>query len=119
MADSHHDGQHLDPTLIESMKEKLDRLEHKAVEMTAEGTNQITAGRKDELLYERVVSVSGYTGDFLFRKLTDDPDCIRVSIGQPIPKSLPVAPYVVIRGDVGDAIRVVEGALSVLRKLKS
>jgi hypothetical protein len=93
----------------------LGRLKKKAEEMTAERTNIITAGHSGEKQTQEVV------GTFLVRKLPDDPDCIRISIGQPTDWPSPsgalaeVASYVVVRGRIDDAIDVLERALCALK----
>ena len=103
MADSHRDDEHL-----EMNAELILDLTRKADEMTARGMNQITAGGPSEVpLFEKQI------GDWFVRRLPLDPDCLRVSIGKP--HVCTEGSYVVIRGEIAAAIRVMEKAISALR----
>lgn len=94
-----------------SASEVIERLTKKAGEMTVEGSNTITAGAPGEksLTEEQV-------GVFLVRRLPDDPDCLRISIGEP--NALVPGAYVVIRGQLESAIELLERALCALKVSK-
>ena len=101
MADSHNDK---DAAIINSLTKRMHQ-------MTAAGTNQITVGSPSESAiweFERE--------GWLLRKMPDDPDCLRISIGEPF-TSDKRGRYVVIRGSLDHAQRVLEEALAVVRSI--
>ena len=84
------------------------RMEQKAEAMSAAKLNTITAGKPGEqVLHEEQV------GTILVRKLPDDPDCLRISIGEP--HLVGPGAYVVIRGRTSSAIELLERALAALK----
>ncbi len=95
MADTHADNEH------------LENLGQRAVEMTRDGTNKITAGKPGEpVVYQNTV------GNFLVRKLPDDPDCVRVSIG--LVRDSNSQGYVVVRGRFAEVQEALNRALHAL-----
>jgi len=106
MADTHDDRDL--SGVREASEDLLQRMKQKAAAMTAAQTNTFTAGRLGEtVLHEEEVGV------FLIRKLPEDPDCLRVSIGEP--SVVGPGAYVVIRGRTSSAIELIERALAALR----
>lgn len=112
MADTHDNKDVAFPKelLNELQKGTMENLEQRMKRMTAEQRNTITAGTPGE----KALIETGING-FLIRKLPDDPDCLRISIGEPN-HSTP-GKYVVIRGDIERAERVIQEALDALRGL--
>ncbi len=66
-----------------------------------------SAGEPDETPL-REMEISGW----LFRHLPEDPDCIRISIGEPTVAK--TGKYLVVRGDLRVAARILEEASIVL-----
>lgn len=90
----------------DEIQEQISRLVRRAEEMTERGENTITAGGMRGL---QELPLSEYdVGGMLVRKMPDDPDCLRVSLGDPAPAP---GAYLVYRGDIGAAIDLLSRAL--------
>jgi hypothetical protein len=85
MAQSHNDGMHRDASIFEVLSKQ-------AKEMLKDGSSQITAGKMGEqILFEQE------TEHCLIRQLPDDPNCLRISIGEANMSTHDS--YLVFRGD--------------------
>jgi hypothetical protein len=85
MAQSHNDNTHRDARIIAALTEESAR-------MLKEGSNRITAGEMGErILFEKE------TEHTLIRRLPDDPNCLRISIGEANLSTKDS--YLVFRGD--------------------
>jgi hypothetical protein len=103
MADTHRNRDHETEATDDGV---IRRLTEQAAAMSAAGTNTITTGKPGENAEEEIV------GTFLVRKLPDDPDCLRVSLGEPNVSG--ASAYVVVRGNIRDAVELLERAAAAL-----
>ena len=95
----------------ETAEDVVERLRKRAAEMNKTGGASITAGRPGEqALAEEEV------GQFMIRKLPDDKDCLRISIGEPAVVKL--GAYLVYRGHTEDVIGLLERALCAIKASK-
>ena len=96
-------------TIRDKLKEAIaQELAARAEKMTADGTNQITAGHGECAIAEEEVKGFG-----LIRKLPNDPLCLRISIGEVLDGSGKA--YFVFRGDAYRIERLLEQVVRAFR----
>ncbi len=110
---SHDDSAHKEGTQMDALRQArgddglVERLRQRSIEMTAQQANQITAGRPGEIAQEE------HAGRFLICRLPDDPDCLRISIGQ-AKTVADLGAYLVLRGDPKEIHHLLAVALEAL-----
>jgi hypothetical protein len=89
-------------------EEDLKALEGRAAQAMKDGTSQITAGKPgEEIISEKQV------GTFAVRRLPEDPQCLRISIGEG--HRIADSAYLVFRGEPCEVEDLLERALAALR----
>lgn len=106
---THEDRDFMDTP--ETAEDVVKRLEGRAVKMMATGQSSITAGRPGEK-----AEAEEQVGQFVIRRLPDDTDCLRISIGEPAVVKL--GAYLVYRGHTEDVIGLLERALCAIKASK-